>query len=147
MADSYNKEDIQQILALAMKQEWEQSDFSQEQLLEMAAELGISPQKLERAEQQWFEQKHEQKARRAFISYRRRKFQKHLFSYLVVNAFLVIIDLITNNGSLDWSYWPALGWGIGLAFEARKTYQLSGSEYEQQFRQWWHAHSKLTKNR
>ena len=146
MADSYSKEDIQQILALAMKQEWEQADFSPEQLGEMGAELGISPQKLERAEQQWFEQKHEQKARRAFVSYRLGKFQKHLFSYLVVNAFLVIIDLITD-GSLDWSYWPILGWGIGLAFEARKTYQLSGSEYEQQFRQWWRAHSKRTKNR
>ncbi len=145
MTDSYSQEDIQQILALAMKQEWEQSDFSPEQLLEMAAELGISPQKLERAEQQWFEQKHEQKARRAFISYRREKFQKHLFSYLVVNAFLVIIDLITD-GSLDWSYWPILGWGIGLAFEARKTYQLSGSEYEQEFRQWWPSNSKRTKN-
>ena len=45
MADSYNKEDIQQILALAMNQEWEQEDFSQEQLWEMAAEQGISPPK------------------------------------------------------------------------------------------------------
>ncbi len=136
MADSYNKEDIQQILALAMNQEWEQENFSQEQLVEMAAELGISPQKLELAKQQWFKQKHDQEARRAFVSHRLEKFRKHLFSYLVVNIFLVIIDLITD-GSLDWSYWPALGWGIGLVFDARKTYQLSGSEYEKEFRQWY----------
>lgn len=136
MADSYSKEDIQQILALAMNQEWEEEDFSQDQLGEMAAELGISHPKLEQAEQQWFKQKHEQKARHAFITYRVQKFQKNLFFYFVINIFLVIIDLIINS-SLEWSYWPILGWGVGLVFEARKTYQLSGVEYEQQFRKWY----------
>ena len=127
MADSYSQEDIQQILALALKQEWEQEEFSPGQLGEMATELGISPQKLERAEQQWFERKHEQNARRALMINRRRKFQKHLASYVVVNIFLVIIDLITD-GHLDWAYWPILGWGIGLALDAIKTYQRLGSD-------------------
>jgi len=40
------------------------------------------------------------------------RFYRHLRSYLIVMAFLLIIDLLTGGGF--WFYWPALGWGFGL---------------------------------
>jgi hypothetical protein len=37
----------------------------------------------------------------------------HIFIYILVNLFLVFVDWFTD-GSLNWAYWPILGWGIGL---------------------------------
>ena len=46
-----------------------------------------------------------------------RGFYMHLVTYLVVNAVLVIINLLTSPGSL-WFFWPLGGWGIGLILHA-----------------------------
>ena len=43
-----------------------------------------------------------------------RAFYSHLAIYLVVNAFLVALDVLSSPDEL-WFYWPMLGWGIGLA--------------------------------
>jgi hypothetical protein len=42
-------------------------------------------------------------------------FYAHLTSYLIVMAFLTILNLLTAPATW-WVVWPALGWGIGLAF-------------------------------
>ena len=62
-------------------------------------------------------------------------FKVHLFTYIVVNVFLMFLWMMTsaddmpmNNGDGDWSlgdYWPMwthLGWGIGLAFHGFAAY-------------------------
>ncbi|MCS7133170.1 MAG: 2TM domain-containing protein [Nitrososphaeria archaeon] len=41
----------------------------------------------------------------------------HLASYIIVNCFLIFINLWTSPGAL-WFPWPLAGWGIGLAFHA-----------------------------
>jgi hypothetical protein len=38
----------------------------------------------------------------------------NLASYIVINVFFTFLDL--KDGSYDWAFWPAFGWGIGLAF-------------------------------
>ena len=40
-------------------------------------------------------------------------FFSHLAAYVIVNAFLLAINLSQSPGHL-WFYWPLLGWGIGL---------------------------------
>jgi 2TM domain/5-bromo-4-chloroindolyl phosphate hydrolysis protein len=45
-----------------------------------------------------------------------RDFYANLGSYVVVIAFLAIIDAATGGGW--WFYWPALGWGIGVVLHA-----------------------------
>jgi hypothetical protein len=45
----------------------------------------------------------------------RRGFVSHLAAYVIVNAFLVFINLWTSPGSL-WFPFILAGWGIGLAF-------------------------------
>ncbi|MDE2785701.1 MAG: 2TM domain-containing protein [Chloroflexota bacterium] len=44
-------------------------------------------------------------------------FYQHLLVYVVVNGFLLALNLLTGPGSL-WFYWPLLGWGIGLLAHA-----------------------------
>ncbi|OCB78722.1 2TM domain-containing protein [Flavobacterium crassostreae] len=41
--------------------------------------------------------------------------------YLLINTGLVVLNLWTSPDSL-WFYWPMLGWGIGLFFQAKKAF-------------------------
>ncbi|MGL4552510.1 MAG: 2TM domain-containing protein [Gemmataceae bacterium] len=52
-----------------------------------------------------------------------RGFYIHLANYLIVNALLVVINLLTSPDRL-WFYWPVLGWGIGIAFHAAAVFVL-----------------------
>ena len=49
-------------------------------------------------------------------------FYTHLAVFVAVNVLLIAIDVI-GNGSLDWAYWPAFGWGIGLVAHAVVTFR------------------------
>lgn len=51
------------------------------------------------------------------------EFRAHLASYLVIMGFLLVINLLTSPGYL-WVVWPALGWGIGLAFHAMEAFGM-----------------------
>jgi 2TM domain len=50
-------------------------------------------------------------------------FYVHLAVYLVVNALLIAINLLTSAGHL-WSRWPLLGWGIGVVVHAVVAFAL-----------------------
>ena len=54
-----------------------------------------------------------------------KEFYAHLGSYLLVNGFLVGVNLLTSPQVL-WVIWPVLGWGLGLASHAVSTFGLSG---------------------
>lgn len=68
------------------------------------------------------------------IAKKRAGFKKQLASYIIVNSFLWAmwyftqghheIDNITIDGGdgFPWPIWPALGWGIGLAFSYYSAY-------------------------
>ena len=48
-------------------------------------------------------------------------FRSHLMAYVIVNAGLVMINLITSSDYF-WAIWPMLGWGIGLAAHGVTVY-------------------------
>ncbi|MCX8175854.1 MAG: 2TM domain-containing protein, partial [Candidatus Bathyarchaeota archaeon] len=45
----------------------------------------------------------------------KKDFLSHLTAYVIVNVFLIFVNLLTSPSTL-WFYWLILGWGIGLAF-------------------------------
>jgi hypothetical protein len=51
----------------------------------------------------------------------RRDFSAHLVTYLVVNAFLVMIWAVTGAGYF-WPIWVIGPWGVGLALHAWDTF-------------------------
>ena len=53
------------------------------------------------------------------------EFYTHLGSYLVVNGFLICLNLLTSPHTL-WAIWPVLGWGVGLASHAVSVFGLLG---------------------
>ena len=48
-------------------------------------------------------------------------FRSHLMAYVIVNAGLVMINLLTSDDYF-WFIWPMLGWGIGLAAHGATVY-------------------------
>ena len=52
-------------------------------------------------------------------------FYSNLITYLVVNAVLVIINLVTSPNKL-WFYWVTIFWGIGIIFSASNVFLRKG---------------------
>lgn len=61
------------------------------------------------------------------IAKRRASFKRHLVIYLIMNAFFWVLWFILGQKTygtdgVPWPVWPALGWGIGLAFHFSGAY-------------------------
>lgn len=83
--------------------------------------MNTSEDILEDFKKTWIEYELEE-ANRGFLS--------HLASYIIVNVFLVFINLYTSP-TVIWFVWPLFGWGIGLTFHfvfSRKRFVVDGCE-------------------
>ncbi len=131
----YSPEDIQQILHLAIARQGDREELSREQLWEIADELDLDRNTLQAAERDWLQGKVVQQKRQAFNLYRRNKLKQKITKYLIVNTFLVSLNIVAA-GTLTWSLYILLFWGLGLALSAWKTFQSEGEEYERAFQRW-----------
>ncbi len=50
-----------------------------------------------------------------------RGFYSNLFTYIVINAFLAVLNLLTDPSYL-WFLWVAGGWGLAIALHAYNTF-------------------------
>ena len=57
-------------------------------------------------------------------------FYIHLTVFVLVNALLTVIDLMSSPGEL-WFFWPLGGWGIGLVLHAVKVFSSGPSTLKQ----------------
>lgn len=112
MAERYSAEHVQQILVAAMEQ-GEADGFSRSQLVEMATDLGISPDALSQAEQA-----HQELPAQSAPEPNRQDFRQQLRTYVVVNIFLLALNF-TLSGTITWAIYPLLGWGLGLLLPAK----------------------------
>lgn len=133
--ESYSPEDIQQILQIALARKSECEELTRQQLWEIASELEIDNQSLQAAEQDWFERKAVQEKRQAFNLYRRSQFKQKLTKYLIINIFLVSFN-VAIAGTITWSIYILLFWGLSIALNGWKAYQTQGEEYERAFQRW-----------
>lgn len=132
---------LQQALDLQMREQ--DTSFSRDQLTEMALELGISPETLQAAEQQWLREQEgreeleaEQAEIQAFLRDRRQNYKAHLVTYASVNLFLFIINVMGGMGGGLWFIYPLLGWGIGIAMHTWYVNQTEGENFERELEQW-----------
>lgn len=135
MTDLYSQEDVQEILQLAIARQTDAGELTRAQLLEIADELGISSSDLQLAEQEWIVRRGEDQERQAFNLYRRHRLQQRVIRFGIVNAFLMLLNLLTA-GSLTWSLYVILGWGVFMALTAWKFQQTTGDDYEDAFQKW-----------
>jgi hypothetical protein len=54
-----------------------------------------------------------------------RGFYNHLFTYAIVNVFMIALNYFTSPGHIWW-YWTTFGWGIGLLFHAVRVFAMGG---------------------
>ena len=133
--DSYSPEDIQEILQLAIASHHTDDELSREQLWEIASELDISNATIQSAERNWLERKAIDRQRLAFDLYRRQQFKHKLTKFSIVNGFLLSLNFVAA-GTLSWSLYILLFWGLGIALKGWKIYQSKGEAYEREFQRW-----------
>ncbi len=139
MDELYAMEDAQRILQIAIAQETESGELTQQQLLEIAEELNISPATLKTAEQEWRIMKKQVEDHRLFQAQRRQRLQTQLGRYAIVVSFLVVLDVLLPGGvvgPLGFSLYVALFWGLGLSLKAWRILQTSGERYERDLSSW-----------
>ena len=139
ITQTYHQEDIQQILQIAIANQAYQGEFTRDQLLEIAAELEISPQCLQEAEQQWLAKQTDIQKRLDFNKFRQRRLQKRLGRYGITNSFLVLLNLV-SSGELSWSLYILLFWGLFLGLDVWNNFQSQGDDYEKAFQKWQRQH-------
>jgi len=128
---SYRSEEVQKILQIAMTRS-QDDRFSQKQLQEMAADLGITSEVLKTAEKEWLQQQEETRQQQKITTRRRRGFIAHLIPYLVVNTFLIGLNMMTTP-RIFWAIYPLSGWSLGLFFHGWAACQVSTKQSEKDF--------------
>jgi cation transport ATPase len=108
----YSDEEAEQILRLAARSEI--GDVSQDRLLAMAGELGISPEQVASAERDYREKREAERGQKESEAGARRMLWSHVTVYVAVLAWLASMDFIPH-GTQDWWYWPLFVWSIILA--------------------------------
>ena len=132
---SYSQEDIQQILSIAIARQADDSEFSYQQLLEIAEELEITPESLQQSEIDWRSQNTIVRQKQTFDLFRRNRLKKKVGNYAIANSFLVLLDLL-NSGDLSWSLYIVLIWGLKVGLDSWNTYYSNSEEYERAFQKW-----------
>ena len=115
----YSNDEVNRIIRRALK--LEQADtISHQDLIDTAREIGIDSEIIEAAILQDQREVKKARIRKARLKRRKVRFYSHLWSYLIVNAILLLINNFTPGPW--WFQWSVLGWGIGLAFHSKAVY-------------------------
>jgi hypothetical protein len=130
---TYTAEEAAEILKRALKQQSvKEQGLSHDELVEMAAEVGIPREALEDATAHVGEERaaelERQSQARELAEERTRLFNRFVSSllvYIVVNSILYFVDRRFTGGT--WFYFVLLGWGIGLLFQLRSVLFPQGS--------------------
>jgi hypothetical protein len=136
---TYNQEDIQQILNLALTRKNTTGDleFSHQQLVEIADEMDIDLNTLQAAELDWAKSQTSSQQKAEFDLYRHQQFQKGLGRFAITNTFLVGMNIVAIGGTgFLWSVGVLGFWGMSVALNGWNIYQLKGEEYDRQFQNW-----------
>lgn len=131
----YIQEDVQEILYIAISRKQDNEEMTRQDLVEIAAELGISPQDLELAELEWQMRKQEVNEKLIFNRYRQNQLKQNLIKFGIVNSFLLLISLVVFN-NIGFAAFVILTWGLSLTLQAWKTFQTQGESYENAFQRW-----------
>ena len=115
----YSKEEVDRIIRRALKLKKEDS-INHQELVDTAREFGIDPQTLSAAIEEEKEDFEKERTRRLQLQRLKARFHRHIWSYIIVIGALLLINSMTEGPW--WFQWPALGWGIGLAFNFKAAY-------------------------
>ncbi|MEW5850942.1 MAG: 2TM domain-containing protein [Myxococcota bacterium] len=117
----FSQAQVQKILQRAMSRSTRREEgLTREELEQTATELGISREALEAAIEEDADERDVTEQRETWLAKHKRGLRGSFILYLVVNAMLFLLDARTPGG--PWWFWPALGWGVALAFQVRALF-------------------------
>jgi hypothetical protein len=116
---TYSTEEVNRVIqrALHLKR---RIGISQAELLEIGKDLGLDSQMIEAAIAEERSALSREKAEKEWRQSRKFGFHWHLWSYIVTNGVLLLVNIFTSGPW--WVQWPVIGWGIGLAFHFQSVY-------------------------
>ena len=115
----YDSDEVTRIIRRALKLSNEDA-IRHDELMETAVQVGLDSSIVEIAIKEERREYQKERIRKAARRRRRAGFQLHLWSYIVVNAALLLTNKLTPGPW--WFHWPVLGWGIGLAIHFKAVY-------------------------
>jgi len=142
----YEEKDAEEILRLAARDSTA-GGMTRDRLVQTAAELGITPEAVERAERQLVQKREadriaeeEVELRKQFKAERRRGFMNEIYSFLGTNGMMVGIWWMTGH-EYFWPGWLMLAWGIGLVSSFASAFL--GKDEDKKFRRWLRRRSRI----
>ena len=141
----YTEEEVKAILARAVNAHG--TTFTRQHLEDMAAELGVSDERLQAAEESWMTERLEKEEREAFITHRRRQALKGIVG-VTTSAIIAYLAYISGFGVFEvlggiaglLIFFAALGVASDL-YEAYFT--TEGEEFEDEYDLWLEEKQKL----
>ena len=130
-SNQYDNDEVNRIIRRALKLKNEDT-VSHEDLLETARDIGLDPQIVEAAIEQERRESKKEKILKARLKRRKVGFFWHLWSYIIVNAGLLLINNLTPGPW--WFQWSVLGWGIGLAFHFKAVFFPHSKRFERRIK-------------
>ena len=118
-SQQYDDDEVGRIIRRALKLK-QAHGISYQDLIDTAKEIGIDSQTVKTAIEQEQREYKNKRIREARLKRRKMGFYSHLWSYIIINSALLMINNFTPGPW--WFQWSVLGWGIGLAFHFKAIY-------------------------
>jgi hypothetical protein len=114
----YSRDEVEEILRRALETQPLET-LSHEDLVDAAVEAGIDAADVEAAAKQIEEEREIRGEEERIVNWRKKRFLQSVYTYVVVNSGLFLIDIMSGPGW--WVQWVLAGWGIALALGARRA--------------------------
>ena len=114
----YTREEVEEILRRALETQPLET-LSHEDLVASAVEAGIDADDVEAAARQIEEEREIRAEEDRIVGYRKKRFLQSIYTFVVVNSGLFLIDIMSGPGW--WVQWVLAGWGIFMALGARRA--------------------------
>ncbi|HRF59192.1 MAG TPA: hypothetical protein PLH94_04675 [Fimbriimonadaceae bacterium] len=98
--------DLEEILARAVREDVGDSATLRERLAQTAAEIGITPEALERAEAQWLRERDRAQFEIDFRAKKRKSLIDTLGGLITASGICLVVDWFTGGSGLSWSLIP-----------------------------------------
>lgn len=114
----YSRDEVEEILQRALETQPLET-LSHRDLVDAAVEAGIDGALVEAAAKQIEEEREIRSEEERIVNWRRKRFLQSIYTYVVVNGGLFLIDVMSGPGW--WVQWVLAGWGVALALGARRA--------------------------
>lgn len=129
MSENYTPNDIEKILKIAIQKQGNQNNFSRSNLYEIARELNLDPNDIDRAISEYEVLGDLDYEKEVFMNSRKKEFYEHLAVFSVINVVFLIVSMFVDVGQ-PWSYLFSVGWLVGLIIDGIDKFRYDEEKFQ-----------------